>query len=51
MAATASPNASLSYLPVWALEGRDELDFEAWMRKDMEYIDNWSLSLDWKILR
>jgi lipopolysaccharide/colanic/teichoic acid biosynthesis glycosyltransferase len=32
------------------LEGRDELDFEAWMRKDMEYIDNWSLALDWKIL-
>ena len=35
---------------LWALEGRDELDFEAWMRKDMEYIDNWSLALDWKIL-
>jgi lipopolysaccharide/colanic/teichoic acid biosynthesis glycosyltransferase len=32
------------------LEGRDELDFEDWMRKDMEYIDTWSLSLDWKIL-
>ena len=31
-------------------EGRDELDFEAWMRKDMEYIDTWFLSLDWKIL-
>jgi lipopolysaccharide/colanic/teichoic acid biosynthesis glycosyltransferase len=35
---------------LWALEGRDELDFEAWMRKDMEYIDTWFLSLDWKIL-
>ena len=35
---------------LWALEGRDEMDFESWMRKDMEYIDNWSLSLDWKIL-
>jgi len=35
---------------LWALEGRDVLDFETWMRKDMEYIDNWSLGLDWKIL-
>ncbi len=35
---------------LWALEGRDGLDFETWMKKDMEYIDNWSLSLDWKIL-
>ena len=35
---------------LWALEGRDHLDFETWMKKDMEYIDNWSLALDWKIL-
>jgi exopolysaccharide biosynthesis polyprenyl glycosylphosphotransferase len=35
---------------LWALEGRDHLDFESWMRKDMEYIDNWSLGLDWKIM-
>ena len=35
---------------LWALEGRDTLDFETWMRKDMEYIDNWSLALDWKII-
>jgi len=35
---------------LWALEGRDHLDFETWMRKDMEYIDNWSLGLDWKII-
>jgi exopolysaccharide biosynthesis polyprenyl glycosylphosphotransferase len=35
---------------LWALEGRDHLDFETWMRKDMEYIDNWSLGLDWRIL-
>jgi len=35
---------------LWALEGRDALDFETWMRKDMEYIDNWSLGLDWKIM-
>jgi exopolysaccharide biosynthesis polyprenyl glycosylphosphotransferase len=35
---------------LWAIDGRDALDFESWMRKDMEYIDNWSLSLDWKIM-
>jgi len=35
---------------LWALDGRDSLDFDTWMRKDMEYIDNWSLALDWKIM-
>jgi exopolysaccharide biosynthesis polyprenyl glycosylphosphotransferase len=35
---------------LWAIAGRDELDFESWMRMDMQYIDNWSLSLDWKII-
>ena len=35
---------------LWALEGRDHLDFDTWMRMDMEYIDNWSLALDLKIL-
>lgn len=35
---------------LWALNGRDHLDFETWMRMDMEYIDNWSLTLDCKIL-
>ncbi len=35
---------------LWALAGRDTLDFESWMRKDLEYIDNWSLSLDGTIL-
>lgn len=35
---------------LWAIEGRDQLDFETWMRMDMEYIDNWSLALDFKIL-
>jgi exopolysaccharide biosynthesis polyprenyl glycosylphosphotransferase len=35
---------------LWALEGRDALDFETWMKMDMQYIDNWSLALDWKIL-
>ncbi len=35
---------------LWAVSGRDEVDFETWMRMDMQYIDNWSLALDWKIL-
>ena len=35
---------------LWALHGRDSLDFERWMQLDLEYIDNWSLLLDLKIL-
>lgn len=35
---------------LWAVSGRDEVDFETWMKMDMQYIDNWSLALDWKIL-
>ncbi len=35
---------------LWALNGRDAVDFETWMKMDMQYIDNWSLGLDWKIL-
>ena len=35
---------------LWALEGRNNLNFARWMSLDMEYIDHWSLSLDFKIL-
>jgi exopolysaccharide biosynthesis polyprenyl glycosylphosphotransferase len=35
---------------LWAVRGRDQLDFESWMRMDMEYIDRWSLRLDFEIL-
>ncbi|HWR51205.1 MAG TPA: sugar transferase [Bryobacteraceae bacterium] len=35
---------------LWALKGRDHLDFETWMKMDMQYIDTWSLALDWKIM-
>jgi exopolysaccharide biosynthesis polyprenyl glycosylphosphotransferase len=35
---------------LWAVNGRDAVDFETWMKLDMQYIDNWSLSLDWKII-
>ena len=35
---------------LWAVRGRDELDFDTWMRLDLEYIDTWSLGLDLKII-
>ena len=35
---------------LWALAGRNQLNFAQWMQLDMEYIDNWSLTLDFKIL-
>lgn len=35
---------------LWTLAGRDKLDFDTWMKLDMQYIDNWSLALDWKII-
>lgn len=35
---------------LWAVNGRDRLDFDTWMRLDMEYIDSWSLWLDWQIM-
>ncbi len=35
---------------LWALEGRSQLSFRRWMELDLEYIDRWSLLLDWKIL-
>ena len=35
---------------LWAVIGRDRLDFDSWMRSDLSYIDNWSLKLDWSII-
>lgn len=35
---------------LWAIEGRDQLEFDTMMRKDLHYIDNWSLGLDVRIL-
>ncbi len=35
---------------LWAVEGRDLVNFEQWMRLDMQYIDNWSLGLDARIM-
>lgn len=31
---------------LWQISGRSELDFDTWMRLDLQYIDNWSLTLD-----
>ncbi len=35
---------------LWALRGRDKVDFESWMRLDLQYIDTWSLGLDARII-
>ncbi|MDG5814717.1 sugar transferase [Chitinispirillales bacterium ANBcel5] len=35
---------------IWQVSGRDNIPFERWMEMDMEYIDQWSLWLDMKIL-
>ncbi len=34
----------------WQISGRNEIDFEEWMNLDLQYIDHWSLGLDFKIL-
>lgn len=35
---------------LWQVMGRNQIPFEKWMKLDLEYIDNWSLFLDFKIL-
>ena len=36
---------------LWQMSGRNKIiDFKEWMKLDLEYIDNWSLWLDFKIL-
>ena len=35
---------------LWAVSGRDKLDFDTWMRLDMEYIRRQSFKLDLQIL-
>ncbi len=34
---------------LWQISGRSTIDFDDWMRLDLEYIDSWSLWLDFKI--
>jgi exopolysaccharide biosynthesis polyprenyl glycosylphosphotransferase len=49
-----SINRRLSVNPgitcIWQVSGRNNIPFEQWMEMDMEYIDNWSLSLDFIII-
>ena len=35
---------------LWQASGRSSVDFEEWMRLDLDYVDNWSLRLDAQIL-
>jgi exopolysaccharide biosynthesis polyprenyl glycosylphosphotransferase len=35
---------------LWQIRGRNNIDFDEWMKLDLEYLDNWSLWLDFKIL-
>lgn len=35
---------------LWQVSGRSSLPFTKWLELDLEYIDNWSLGLDFKIL-
>jgi len=35
---------------LWQIGGRNRIDFEEWMKLDLEYIDNWSLKKDAEIL-
>jgi len=34
----------------WQVSGRNQVDFQRWMRMDMDYVDNWSLGKDLQIL-
>jgi lipopolysaccharide/colanic/teichoic acid biosynthesis glycosyltransferase len=35
---------------VWQVSGRNEISFEEWMYLDMQYIDNWSLGQDLRLI-
>ena len=35
---------------LWQIRGRNDVDFDRWIELDLEYIDNWSPLLDFKIL-
>lgn len=35
---------------LWQIQGRNEIDFEEWMKLDLQYIDSWSVLLDLKIV-
>jgi lipopolysaccharide/colanic/teichoic acid biosynthesis glycosyltransferase len=35
---------------LWQVNGRSDVSFDRWVQMDLEYIDNWCLALDLKIL-
>ena len=35
---------------IWQVSGRNKIDFKEWMQMDLEYIDNFSLRLDFKLM-
>jgi exopolysaccharide biosynthesis polyprenyl glycosylphosphotransferase len=35
---------------LWQVSGRNDVQFDQWMQKDLEYLDNWSNLLDLKLL-
>jgi exopolysaccharide biosynthesis polyprenyl glycosylphosphotransferase len=35
---------------LWQIAGRNSIPFDQWMRLDLQYVDEWSLWLDFKIL-
>ena len=35
---------------IWQVSGRSDLDFDTWVALDLEYIDTWSMWLDFKLL-
>ena len=35
---------------IWQISGRNNIPFDKWMEMDMQYIDNWSLTLDFIII-
>jgi lipopolysaccharide/colanic/teichoic acid biosynthesis glycosyltransferase len=35
---------------LWQVSGRNDVDFETWMLLDMQYLDNWTVGLDIRLL-
>ena len=35
---------------LWQVSGRNDVDFETWMLLDMQYLDNWTIGLDIRLL-
>lgn len=35
---------------IWQVSGRNSITFKEWMKMDLDYIDNWSIGLDAKII-